>query len=78
MNEEQRDEVVRYWWSEFSERIPHDALVVLLDKNDPAFNRENLRRVRSYLQQDDVPARAVVTILVGRLALVRSRLEVTV
>ena len=60
---------------EFSERIPHDALVVLLDKNDPTFNQENLRRVRSYLQQDDVPARAVVYIQVGRLAPVRSRVR---
>ena len=60
---------------EFSERIPHDALVVLLDKNDPTFNQENLRRVRSYLQQDDVPGRAVVYIQVGRLAPVRSRVR---
>ena len=41
---------------EFSERIPHDALVVLLDKNDPAFNQENLRRVETYLRHDDVLA----------------------
>ena len=60
---------------EFSERIPHDALVILLDKNDPAFNRENLRRVRNYLQEDDVSGRAVVYIQVGRLAPVRSRVR---
>jgi hypothetical protein len=60
---------------EFSERIPHDALVVLLDKNDPAFNQENLRRVETYLRHDDVPGRAVVYIQIGRLAPVRSRLR---
>jgi hypothetical protein len=59
----------------FSERIPHDALVVLLDKNDPAFNQENLRRVQKYLRHDDVPGRAVVYIQIGRLAPVRSRLR---
>ena len=59
----------------FSERIPHDALVVLLDKNDPAFNQENLRRVKKYLRHDDVPGRAVVYIQIGRLAPVRSRLR---
>ena len=60
---------------EFSERIPNNARVVLLDKTDPVFNQENLRRVKSYLQHDDVPGRAVVTIQIGRLAPVRSRLR---
>lgn len=60
---------------EFSARIPHDALVVLLDKNDPAFNRENLRRARSYVQQDDLPGRPIVYIQVGWLAPVRSRVR---
>ncbi len=60
---------------EFAKRIPHDALVVLLDKNDPLFNRENLRRVKSYGQHDDNPNRAIVYIQVGRLAPVRSRLR---
>ena len=60
---------------EFAKRIPHDALVVLLDKNDPLFNRENLRRVKSYKQHDDNPNRAIVYIQVGRLAPVRSRLR---
>jgi hypothetical protein len=60
---------------EFARRIPNDALVVLLDKNDPTFNRENLRRVKSYLQHDDNPERTVVYIQVGRLAPVKSRLR---
>jgi hypothetical protein len=60
---------------EFAKRIPHDALVVLLDKNDPLFNHENLRRAKSYLQHDDHPNRSIVYIQVGRLAPVKSRLR---
>jgi hypothetical protein len=60
---------------EFAKRIPHDALVVMLDKHDPSFNHENLRRVTGYLQHDDVPDRPVVYIQVGRLAPARSRLR---
>ena len=60
---------------EFAKRIPHDALVVLLDKNDPLFNDENLRRVKSYLQHDDNLDRSVVYVQVGRLAPVKSRLR---
>ena len=60
---------------EFAERIPPDALVVLLDKGDPVFSRENLHRVKQYLQHDDVPGRDVVYVEVGRLAPVRSRLR---
>ena len=60
---------------EFSERIPNNALVVLLDKTDPVFNQENLRRVRRYLEHDDASDRAVVTSQIGRLAPVRSRLR---
>ncbi len=60
---------------EFAKRIPHDALVVLLDKNDPLFNRENLRRAKSYTQHDDNPNRSIIYIQVGRLAPVKSRLR---
>jgi hypothetical protein len=60
---------------EFSERIPNNALVVLLDKTDPVFNQENLRRVRSYLEHDDASDRAVIYIQIGRLAPIRSRLR---
>lgn len=60
---------------DFSERIPHDAVVVLLDKNDPVFNRENLRRVQKYLERDDVPDRAIVYVQIGHVAPVRSRLR---
>ena len=60
---------------EFAKRIPHDALVVLLDKSDPEFNRENLRRVATYDKHDDHTNRAVVYVQVGRLAPVKSRLR---
>lgn len=60
---------------EFAKRIPQDALVVLLDKDDPVFNGENLRRSKSYLKHDDNPKRPVVHVQVGRLAPVRSRLR---
>jgi hypothetical protein len=57
---------------EFSERSPHDALLVLLDKHDLAFNREALHRVQNCLQLDKVPGRAVVAIQIGRIVAVRS------
>lgn len=60
---------------EFAKRIPQDALVVLLDKNDPAFNYENLSHIKSYMKHDDNPTRPVVYVQVGRLAPVRSRLR---
>ena len=60
---------------EFAKRIPPDALVVLLDKTDPEFSRENLRRVETYKQHDDQPQRQIVYIQVGRLAPARSRLR---
>ena len=60
---------------EFARRIPPDALVVLLDKHDPEFNRENVRRMNRYLKHDDLPDRHVVYVQVGRLAPVKSRLR---
>ncbi|NCP16305.1 hypothetical protein GW866_04590 [bacterium] len=60
---------------EFGKRIPQDALIVLLDKEDPAFNSENLRRSESYLKHDDLPKRSVVYVQVGRLAPIKSRLR---
>lgn len=60
---------------DFAKRIPPDALIVLLDKNDPLFNRESLRRVESYREHDDDPNRSIVYIQVGRLAPARSRLR---
>ena len=60
---------------EFAKRIPRNALVVLVDKNEPDFSRENLRRVQKYLKHDDDARRPVVYVQVGRLAPVKSRLR---
>ena len=60
---------------EFAQRIPDDALVVLLDKSDPDFNRENLRRVEQYRKHDDTPERPVIYIQADHLAPLRSRLR---
>ena len=54
--------------------IPNEALIILLDPNDPQFNRYNLERVRAYQRNDDKPDRPVVYVDVGELAPVRSRL----
>ena len=61
--------------SEFARRIPSDALVVLLDKNDPEFNRANVRRMNRYRKHDDQPNRRIIYVQVGRLAPVKSRLR---
>jgi hypothetical protein len=60
---------------EFAAQIPRNALVVLLDKSDPAFSRRNIALSREYLKNDDMPDRPVVYVEVGELAPVRSRLR---
>ena len=54
--------------------IPDEALIVLVDPNDPEFSRYNVERVRAYRRNDDKPDRPVVYVDVGKLAPVRSRL----
>ena len=54
--------------------IPDEALIVLVDPNDPEFSRYNLERMRAYRRNDDKPDRPVVYVDVGKLAPVRSRL----
>jgi hypothetical protein len=54
--------------------IPDEALIVLVDQNDPEFSRYNLERVRAYRRKDDKPDRPVVYVDVGELAPVQSRL----
>jgi len=54
--------------------VPDEALIVLVDPNDPEFSRHNLERVRAYRCNDDKPDRPVVYVDVGKLAPVRSRL----
>ncbi len=59
---------------EFVDDIPDQALVVLLDPDDPEFNRYNLARVRSAQIHDDYSNRPIVYVDVGELAPVQSRL----
>ena len=54
--------------------IPDEALIVLVDPDDPEFSRYNLERVRAYRRNDDKPDRPVVYVDVGELAPMRSRL----
>lgn len=60
--------------SKFLADIPNEALVVLVDVDDPDFSRYNLERVQAYRRNDDKPDRPVVYVDVGELAPVRSRL----
>ncbi len=59
---------------EFLADLPDEALIVLVDRNDPEFSRFNLERVQAYRRNDDLPERPVVYVDVGKLAPVRSRL----
>ncbi len=54
--------------------IPDEALIVLIDPNDPEFTRYNLERMRAYKRNDDKPDRPMVYVDIGELAPVRSRL----
>lgn len=60
---------------DFAERIPNDAQVVLLDRQDPAYSQQALEYAQKARGTDDVPDRPVVYIEVGELAPVRSRLQ---
>jgi len=59
---------------EFVADIPDEALIVLIDLNDPEFSYYNLERVRAYQRNDDKPDRPMVYVAIGELAPVRSRL----
>jgi len=59
---------------EFLAKIPDQAVIVLLDPDDPEFNRYNLARVRDAQRHDDYPNRPIIYIDVGELAPVQSRL----
>ena len=59
---------------EFVADIPDEALIVLIDPNDPEFSYHNLERVQAYQRNDDKPDRPVVYVDIGELAPVRSRL----
>ena len=59
---------------EFGERIPQNALIVLVDENDPEFSRRNIQLAQESLAYDDLPSRPVIYIEASELAPVRSRL----
>jgi len=59
---------------EFMADIPDEALIVLIDPNDPEFSYHSLERVWAYQRNDDKSDRPVVYVDVGELAPVRSRL----
>lgn len=59
---------------EFLADIPDEALIILIDPNDPQFSYYNLERVQAYQRNDDKPDRPVVYVDIGELAPVRSRL----
>jgi len=59
---------------EFVTSIPDEALIVLIDLNDPEFSYHNLERVQAYRRNDDKPDRPMVYVDIGELAPVRSRL----
>ncbi len=54
--------------------IPDEALIVLVDPDDPEFSRYNLERVRAYRRNDDKLDRPVVYVDIGELAPMWSRL----
>jgi hypothetical protein len=54
--------------------IPDEALIVLVDANDPEFSRHNVKRARAGRRNDDKPDRRVVYVDIGELAPLRSRL----
>jgi len=59
---------------EFVANVPDEALIVLVDPNDPEFSYYNLERVQAYRRNDDKPDRPVVYVDIGKLVPVRSRL----
>lgn len=60
---------------DFVERIPKDAQVVLLDRQDPEYSRQALAFAQNARANDDVPDRPIVYVEVGALAPIRSRLQ---
>jgi len=60
---------------EFAERIPDNAEVVLLDKNDPPYSQYAIELAHKSRLTDDVPNRPVVYIEVTEMAPIRSRVQ---
>jgi hypothetical protein len=57
---------------EFLNDIPGQADIVLLDPDDPEFNRYNLKHVHDARCHDDLPDHPVVYVDIGELAPARS------
>ncbi len=60
---------------EFSEHIPDNAKVVLLDQHDPEYSRHAIESAHTSRKTDDIPNRPVIYIEVTEMAPVRSRLQ---
>ncbi len=59
----------------FASRIPADAQVVLLDREDPAFNAQALQFAKLARQIDDLANRPVIFVEVQEFAPIRSRVK---
>lgn len=59
---------------EFAARIPQDAQVVLLDRNDLIYSAEAMKAAQQPKKTDDVPNRPVIYIEVREMASAGSRL----
>lgn len=56
-------------------KIPKNAQVVLLDKNDPQYSLQAIQNAQNAKATDDMPDRPVVYIEVREMAPVKSRLR---
>lgn len=59
----------------FASRIPADAQVVLLDREDPSFNAQALQSAKLARHIDDLVNRPVIFVEVQELAPIRSRVK---
>ena len=60
---------------EFSEGIPDEAQVVLLDQHDPEYSQHAVELAQRARLSDDLPDRPIVYIAVDEMAPIRSRLQ---
>jgi len=59
----------------FSEGIPDEAQVVLLDQHDPEYSQHAVELAQRARLSDDLPNRPIVYIAVDEMAPIRSRLQ---
>lgn len=60
---------------EFSEDIPDEAQVVLLDQHDPEYSQQAIELAQQARLTDDRPDRPIVYIAVDEMTPIRSRLQ---